>query len=59
MEFNSEGKVTKWSGQPILLDNNVTMDTNIQREINLMKKKVDEISEVISGYLACAKLKIE
>ncbi|XP_031571054.1 snake venom 5'-nucleotidase-like [Actinia tenebrosa] len=49
VEFNSEGKVTNWSGQPILLDNNVTMDANMLREINIMKKKVDEISEMKLG----------
>ena len=46
VEFDSQGKVTKWSGQPILLDNSVARDTSAQRQLTVMKGEVDKVSQV-------------
>ncbi|KAK3749568.1 hypothetical protein QZH41_019711 [Actinostola sp. cb2023] len=49
VEFDSQGKVTKWSGQPILLDNSVAKDTSAQRQVTVMKGEVDKVSQMKLG----------
>ena len=52
VQFDSDGKLTSWNGNPILLDNTVAKDPAIEREVQLMKAKMTEMVDVsINSYL--------
>jgi len=45
-DFDGDGEVIKWSGNPILLDNSVQKDPAILRQVQQMKSEVSKVSEV-------------
>ena len=46
VEFDGDGKLTSWNGNPIILDNSVAKDPTIEREVQEMKAKVTELIDV-------------
>lgn len=46
VEFDGDGKLTSWNGNPIILDNSVAKDPTIEREVQDMKAKVTELVDV-------------
>ena len=46
VDFDADGEVIKWSGNPILLDNSVKKDPAILQQVQQMKSEVSKVSEV-------------
>lgn len=46
VDFDADGEVIKWSGNPILLDNSVKKDPKILQQVQQMKSEVSKVSEV-------------
>lgn len=46
VEFDGDGKLTSWNGNPRILDNSVAKDPTIEREVQEMKAKVTELVDV-------------
>ena len=46
VDFDADGEVTKWSGNPILLDNSIQKDQAILQQVQQMKIEVSKVSEV-------------
>ena len=46
VEFDDDGKATSWSGNPIILNNSVTKDSTVLQQVQQMKPKVAELSDV-------------
>ncbi|RMX39597.1 hypothetical protein pdam_00004020 [Pocillopora damicornis] len=49
VEFDGDGKLTSWNGNPIILDNSVAKDPTIEREVQEMKAKVTELVDFKVG----------
>lgn len=47
--FDDQGRVTEWSGNPILLDKSVPKDPQTEQELVRMKTAVDKLAEVKIG----------
>ncbi|XP_022100679.1 5'-nucleotidase-like [Acanthaster planci] len=47
--FDEDGKVTEWSGNPILLDKTVTQDTKVLEDIEVWAESVRNYSNVYLG----------
>ncbi|XP_060553664.1 5'-nucleotidase-like [Ruditapes philippinarum] len=50
LKFDSNGMVTNYSGNPILLDSTVSEDAQILREVNKWREPVDKLSASTVGY---------
>ena len=46
VDFDADGEVVKWSGNPILLDNSVQKDPAVLQQVQEMKNEVSKVSEV-------------
>ena len=46
VEFDDKGKVTSWSGSPILLNNSVAKDPAVDQMVQQMKLEVDKVAQV-------------
>ena len=46
VKFDDRGRVTEWSGNPILLDKSVQKDPQTEQELARMKRAVDKLAEV-------------
>ena len=49
LQFNDVGDVTGLSGNPILLDNSISQDERILRELEPWKDKIEELGKQIKG----------
>ncbi|XP_060572270.1 5'-nucleotidase-like [Ruditapes philippinarum] len=50
LKFDSNGIVTNYSGNPILLDSTVSEDVRILQEINEWRKPVEKLNSLTVGY---------
>ena len=46
VDFDDNGDLTSWSGNPILLDNSVAKDPTVLRQVEQWKTEVAKVSEV-------------
>lgn len=46
VQFDDDGHVTSWSGNPILLDSSIPKDPAVLHQVQRMKVKVTELSKV-------------
>ena len=46
VDFDDNGDLTSWSGNPILLDNSVAKDPTVLRQVEQWKAEVAKVSEV-------------
>jgi len=46
VDFDADGEVIKWSGNPVLLDNTVQKDPAVLQQVQEMKNEVSKVSEV-------------
>ena len=46
VEFDDDGHLTSWSGNPILLDSSIPKDPAVLHQVQRMKVKVTELSKV-------------
>ena len=46
IEFDADGRVKSWSGNPILLDSSIPKDPAVLQQVQRMKAKVANLSEV-------------
>ena len=46
VDFDADGEVIKWSGNPILLDNSIQKDPVVLQRVQQMKTEVAKVSEV-------------
>ena len=46
VDFDDNGDLTSWSGNPILLDNSVAQDPTVLRQVQDWKAEVTKVSEV-------------
>ena len=46
VDFDDNGELTSWSGNPILLDNSVAKDPRVLGQVQQWKAEVAEVSEV-------------
>lgn len=46
VDFDADGEVIKWSGNPMLLDNTVQKDPAVLQQVQEMKNEVAKVSEV-------------
>ncbi|XP_067049107.1 5'-nucleotidase-like isoform X2 [Acropora muricata] len=49
VEFDADGHVTSWSGNPILLDSSIPKDPVVLQQVQRMKVKVTKLSKVKVG----------
>ncbi|KAJ7363701.1 hypothetical protein OS493_009864 [Desmophyllum pertusum] len=49
VDFDADGKVTAWSGNPIILNKSVAKDPTILQQVQQMKSEVAKLSEVKVG----------
>ena len=50
VDFDADGEVTKWSGNPILLDNSIQKDPAVLQQVQQMKNEVSKVSEVRDNF---------
>ncbi|XP_071498726.1 5'-nucleotidase-like [Diadema antillarum] len=50
LEFDDNGVVTRYSGNPILLDNSTAPDPYVQSEVDAWQIRVDEVSTAVIGH---------
>ncbi|KAB0793969.1 hypothetical protein PPYR_13589 [Photinus pyralis] len=50
IDYDGEGNVVSWSGQPIYTDSSIPQDTEINEEIALWKRGMDELANEVVGY---------
>ena len=50
VDFDADGEVTKWSGNPILLDNSIQKDPAVLQQVQQMKIEVSKVSEVKNKF---------
>lgn len=46
VDFDDEGHVTSWSGNPILLNSSIPKDPTVLQQTQQMKVEVDKVAEV-------------
>ena len=51
VDFDDNGDLTSWSGNPILLDNSVAKDPTVLRQVEQWKAEVAKVSEVKTGVI--------
>ena len=51
VDFDDNGDLTSWSGNPILLDNSVAKDPTVLRQVEQWKTEVAKVSEVRTGVI--------
>jgi 5'-nucleotidase/UDP-sugar diphosphatase len=49
--FDEKGKVISWGGEPILLDESVSQDPSVLKEVAELEKPLDKLRHEVVGYL--------
>lgn len=52
VDFDDNGDLTSWSGNPILLDNSVAKDPRVLRQVEQWKAEVEKVSEVRTDVIS-------
>jgi len=50
LTFDEDGKLIKWKGQPILLDNNYEEDEEVKEELKAWKLELEKIGKDLVGF---------
>lgn len=59
VDFDDDGRLTKWSGNPILLDNSIPKDPTVLQQVQQMKTEVAKLSEVSNKFLYYSRTVLE
>ena len=51
VDFDADGEVTKFSGNPILLDSSIQKDPAVLQQVQQMKIEVSKVSEVRNKFI--------
>lgn len=46
LEFDNKGSITKWGGQPILLNSSIAKDAEMERLVKTLKGPVEKVAKV-------------
>ena len=50
MAFNSEGDLTSWTGEPILLDSSIREDESVKQELLTWREELNKIGKNLVGF---------